>query len=138
MTLRHELKYMLDDKSLATFKAISQSRFGFSQRYEPRNVTSIYFDTVNFDFARSNLSGESNRVKVRLRWYNSPSKKGIKTRFELKLRRNKVGEKMAFEGPPIAYGDTLERVHNLVIEALGENVYQSANLDLSVCTQLCW
>ena len=43
---------------------------GFSKLYSPRNINSIYLDTVNFDFAKDNINGVSRRKKIRFRWYN--------------------------------------------------------------------
>ena len=42
----------------------------FQESYCPRMVNSLYFDTPNYDFASSNMSGESKRIKVRARWYS--------------------------------------------------------------------
>ena len=34
---------------------------GFIQSFSPRNISSIYLDTVNFDFAKDNINGVSKR-----------------------------------------------------------------------------
>lgn len=44
---------------------------GFSKTYSPRNISSIYLDTLNFDFAKDNINGVSKRKKIRFRWYNN-------------------------------------------------------------------
>ena len=41
----------------------------FRRAYEHRWVNSIYFDNAVLDAYRNNLSGISNRGKVRFRWY---------------------------------------------------------------------
>ena len=43
---------------------------GFTKSFFPRHVSSIYLDTVNFDFAKDNINGVSKRKKIRFRWYN--------------------------------------------------------------------
>ena len=43
---------------------------GFSRLYPPRYISSIYLDTLNFDFAKDNINGVSKRKKIRFRWYN--------------------------------------------------------------------
>ena len=43
---------------------------GFTQLYQPRKISSIYLDTLNFDFAKDNINGVSNRKKIRFRWYD--------------------------------------------------------------------
>ena len=44
---------------------------GFTQQYPDRNITSIYLDTLNYNFARDNINGVSERKKIRIRWYNN-------------------------------------------------------------------
>ena len=43
---------------------------GFTKQYPDRTISSIYLDTVNYDFAKDNISGVSGRKKIRFRWYN--------------------------------------------------------------------
>ena len=43
---------------------------GFIQSFSPRNISSIYLDTFNFDFLKDNINGVSQRKKIRFRWYN--------------------------------------------------------------------
>ena len=43
---------------------------GFRKSFSPRHVSSIYLDTLNFDFAKDNINGVSKRKKIRFRWYN--------------------------------------------------------------------
>ena len=44
---------------------------GFSRLYPSRYISSIYLDTLNFDFAKDNINGVSKRKKIRFRWYNN-------------------------------------------------------------------
>ncbi len=43
---------------------------GFLRLYPSRYISSIYLDTLNFDFAKDNINGVSKRKKIRFRWYN--------------------------------------------------------------------
>ena len=43
---------------------------GFTKYLVPREISSIYLDTLNFDFAKDNINGVSRRKKIRFRWYN--------------------------------------------------------------------
>lgn len=43
---------------------------GFFKHYPKRKITSIYLDTINYDFAKDNINGVSQRKKIRFRWYN--------------------------------------------------------------------
>ena len=46
----------------------------FSKIYPDREISSIYLDTINFDFARDNINGVNERKKIRIRWYNNDLK----------------------------------------------------------------
>ena len=43
---------------------------GFTKQYPDRTISSVYLDTVNYDFAKDNINGVSERKKIRFRWYN--------------------------------------------------------------------
>ena len=68
---------------------------GFSKTYSPRNISSIYLDTLNFDFAKDNINGVSKRKKIRFRWYNNDYtniylEEKNKQNFFLKKNINKI------------------------------------------------
>ena len=44
---------------------------GFTKQYLDRTISSIYLDTANYDFAKDNINGVSERKKIRFRWYNN-------------------------------------------------------------------
>ena len=48
---------------------------GFTKYFVPRMISSIYLDTLNFDFAKDNINGVSRRKKIRFRWYNDDCSK---------------------------------------------------------------
>tara|TARA_B100000795_G_C22789218_1_gene436087 strand:- start:243 stop:890 length:648 start_codon:yes stop_codon:yes gene_type:complete len=43
----------------------------FSNIFPDREISSIYLDTLNYDFARDNINGVNERKKIRIRWYNN-------------------------------------------------------------------
>ena len=45
-------------------------RSGFKKLFAPRKVSSIYLDTINYNFVKDNINGVSQRKKIRFRWYN--------------------------------------------------------------------
>ena len=45
-------------------------RSGFKKLFVPRKVSSIYLDTINYNFVKDNINGVSKRKKIRFRWYN--------------------------------------------------------------------
>ena len=46
-------------------------RSGFNRIFKPRYISSIYLDTTNYDFAKDNINGVSQRKKIRFRWYDN-------------------------------------------------------------------
>ena len=42
----------------------------FKKMFPDRMISSIYIDTVDYDFAKDNINGISERKKIRFRWYN--------------------------------------------------------------------
>ena len=66
---------------------------GFSNLHETRIITSIYFDTEDYLFARQNINGENLRVKPRVRYYNSNYNNSV---LEFKLKKNYNSYKKIF------------------------------------------
>ena len=58
---------------------------GFTKQYPDRIISSIYLDTNNYDFARDNINGVSDRKKIRFRWYNNDETRVF---FEEKNKKN--------------------------------------------------
>ena len=67
---RIEKKFVLG-KSKEDYLESILIRSGFNRIFKPRYINSIYLDTVNFDFAKDNINGVSQRKKIRFRWYNN-------------------------------------------------------------------
>ena len=57
----------------------------FQKLYPDRYISSIYIDTLNFDSAKDNINGVSERKKLRVRWYNDDFNNVY---FEKKNKRN--------------------------------------------------
>jgi SPX domain protein involved in polyphosphate accumulation len=66
---RVEKKFILGKYQEDFLKKISITN-GFTKYFVPREISSIYLDTLNFDFAKDNINGVSKRKKIRFRWYN--------------------------------------------------------------------
>ena len=89
---RFERKYILDKNCSWIFKDFL-IRKNFFNKFEKRKVNSIYFDTKNFSYLIDNLDGVSNRLKVRLRWYDQI---GSTLNLELKKKTGFVGWKEVY------------------------------------------
>ena len=69
--LRFELKAEIPKGiSENILQKIKLSPFKFQTPYPPRNIYNLYFDSLDLRTYRDNLSGASERVKFRYRWYD--------------------------------------------------------------------
>ena len=66
---RIEKKFVLGKYEEDTLKKILTIN-GFKKSFPSRYISSIYLDTLNFDFAKDNINGVGKRKKIRFRWYN--------------------------------------------------------------------
>jgi len=103
-SLRREIKFKIFDKDFNVFLSWLYAEGPLFKAYNDRLVNSIYYDTHDYDFAMSNMSGESERMKIRLRWYlgaeDEPSNLalplGEKMTFEIKRKKNNLSDKLLF------------------------------------------
>ncbi len=101
-TIRQEIKYKVFFMDIPRLYDWLYRCSFFQESYSPRMVNSLYFDTPNYDFASSNMSGESKRIKVRARWYGELEEKFLKNflsdsqifTFEVKRKLNSVSDKL--------------------------------------------
>lgn len=101
-TLRQEIKYKVFLKDISKLYAWLYNSSFFKESYNPRYVNSLYFDTLNYDFASSNMSGESKRIKIRARWYSELDESFLNGflsdskvfNFEVKRKINSLSDKL--------------------------------------------
>ena len=70
---RIEKKFVLGKYEEDSIKKILTIN-GFKKLFPSRYISSIYLDTLNFDFAKDNINGVGKRKKIRFRWYNEDYK----------------------------------------------------------------
>lgn len=101
-SIRKEIKYKVFLKDVGQLYSWLYSSSGFRRSFKDRGVNSLYFDTSTYDFASSNMSGESKRIKVRARWYSELDDKFIDSytsssktfNFEVKRKENSLSDKL--------------------------------------------
>ena len=90
---RYEIKYVLEPRDVYKLEELLMSHSAsFSKSYPNRIVQNIYFDTVDFRAAQSNLGGISDRTKIRYRWYGQDMIPKTGT-IEQKIKLNNLGFK---------------------------------------------
>jgi hypothetical protein len=68
-SLRKEIKFKIFELDRSIFISWLLGTPNFRQSYPDRTISSLYYDTIKYDFAYSNMTGESDRTKLRVRWY---------------------------------------------------------------------
>jgi hypothetical protein len=100
--IRREIKFKIFIKDLGKFYSWLYNS-PFKRKYDNRGVNSLYYDTINLDFANDNISGQSNRIKIRTRWYTENNENFLNNfsnndffRFEIKRKKNNYSDKILF------------------------------------------
>ena len=70
---RYEIKFVLNEVALSRFISWVYLDTNCRKKYPERIVNSIYFDDLDFSSVSDNIAGVPNRLKTRLRWYQSES-----------------------------------------------------------------
>jgi hypothetical protein len=93
--------------------------FGFYSPYPVRQVNNVYFDGHNFTAYSENLSGTSERTKVRYRWYGASIEPSAGT-LEIKRKRNFFSWKLYHSvkngpyKPEITWNSVRENIRNQI------------------------
>jgi hypothetical protein len=94
--LRYEIKLVCEPHRLAQARSwIQLHPAGFVVAYPPRQVNSLYLDTLHLSSLNGNLEGLCARQKLRLRWYGDVLT-DIQPALELKQKRNLLGRKKRY------------------------------------------
>ena len=89
VTIKHNIIYL-----------ISNNPGHFSEIYKERQINNIYLDTLNFNYLKDNINGNTIRKKVRIRWYGNLYG-NVQPILEIKIKSGLVGTKKSFKLPTI-------------------------------------
>jgi hypothetical protein len=104
--VRLEIKLPLANRTSAGVDAAIRTHpIGFERLYPTRWVHNIYFDTPDLTCFYASMSGTSQRLKLRLRWYGEPAD-ADRGALEWKWRRGALGRKWVV---PVDWGGNLEK-----------------------------
>jgi len=94
---RYERKFMArgtDRKSVESL--VKMHPACFRNLHTPRIINNIYFDDADFSFFKDNVEGQSERQKVRVRWYGEGETGIAKSVLEIKSKVNQKGSKARY------------------------------------------
>ena len=109
--MRYERKYKIENISPAVvYQIIQQHPASFRKIYPDRIINNIYFDTPAIATATDNIDGIGLRKKFRLRWYGDSLGNLSDPIFEIKIKKNLLGQKERFQWPSLNYTEVLSQV----------------------------
>lgn len=121
-TFRYERKFIDENNSLvATEQKIKLNQAGFTEIYHSRFVNNIYLDSTDYRFYHDNVSGKSERIKIRIRWYGDLFGEVEKPILEFKIKKGYPGRKLHFELTPFLLNE------NFNFQLL-QSVFEKSNL----------
>ena len=98
---RYERKFVIKNFTLPEIEYFIKTHPAmFSEIYHQRWVRNIYFDTINFDHYVDNIEGNSERNKLRIRWYGDLFGNIKEPKLELKYKNGLLGYKKYFDINP--------------------------------------
>lgn len=102
---RYEIKFVTYEHNYySIINWIKLHELNFKREYNSRFVNNIYFDSPSYNSFKSNIYGDSSRIKLRYRWYGKlqdPSQGS----FEIKFKRNLYGWKRKFKIKELNFKD---------------------------------
>ena len=87
--MRYEKKFLISANNEVKFTNwLINNKFLFYKQFKSRYVNSLYFDDINNSSLIQNIEGYSNKIKLRIRWYNDLNF-AKKINLELKIKKGK-------------------------------------------------
>ncbi|MCD6180117.1 MAG: VTC domain-containing protein [Bacteroidales bacterium] len=94
---RYERKFVFENKHPAYVEMIVKNHpSNFHEIFQQRQVNNIYFDKQGLRYYHDNFDGNTNRKKVRIRWYGNPVGQISKPILEFKIKKGELGIKKSY------------------------------------------
>lgn len=118
--LRHERKFLITDYSAQEVEQLLKYHPAcFTEIYHQRQINNIYFDSPGFDSYYGNVEGDTNRVKMRIRWYDDLFGQINKATLEFKIKKGLLGKKDFYSLAPFTLNKDFSKQQ--VIQALNND-----------------
>ncbi len=94
---RYERKFVIENLDYKIIESIIHTHPAFFKEiFHKRQINNIYIDTFNYKNYYENIDGASNRIKMRIRWYNETFGFIEKPVLELKIKNGLLGRKESY------------------------------------------
>ncbi len=95
---RYEKKFVIEEQDKREVEhSIIHNPIMFLEIFSERIVNNIYFDYNDFKNYEENVNGNTDRIKIRIRWYGRTFGFIENPVLELKIKNNELGEKKSFK-----------------------------------------
>ena len=120
---RYERKFVIPEVGVSEIEhTLKHHPAIFSEIFYERQVNNIYFDSIDLSNYHANLSGDTFRIKPRIRWYGVIFGKIENPVLELKIKNNEIGWKLSF---PLK---SFKLDNDFSLKKLQEEVFTKSNL----------
>jgi hypothetical protein len=75
----------------------------FSPIYDERFINNIYFDSYNYNNFIDNIEGNTDRIKIRIRWYGNLFGQIDNPILEIKIKKGALGKKISVPISPFLF-----------------------------------
>lgn len=94
---RYERKFVFENRHPSYVEVLVRNNpANFHEIFQQRKVNNIYFDKPGLKFYSDNYDGNTNRQKVRVRWYGDLIGKVSHPVLEFKIKRGELGLKKSY------------------------------------------
>ena len=106
---RYERKFLIENCDCHMLEqVIFSNKMFFSRLYAERNINNIYFDTDDFFCFVQSVAGQSQRRKLRVRWYGDTFGKIDRPALEIKIKEALVGRKRRYRLQSFEFNDSFD------------------------------
>tara|TARA_B100001250_G_C19811682_1_gene796009 strand:+ start:3580 stop:4278 length:699 start_codon:yes stop_codon:yes gene_type:complete len=113
---RYENKFYIDSLSKLEVNTIVKLHPSiFKEIFSKRFVNNIYYDSHTLENYRNNIEGQTNRLKVRIRWYGNLFGNIKNPTLEIKIKKGVLGKKVSIDLPNFFLDkktDLLDLIHS--------------------------
>jgi SPX domain protein involved in polyphosphate accumulation len=126
--LRYERKFFSYDVDYQqVISSLMSNNIDLIKPYPDRFINNIYCDTVDYEMYRNGVEGNTNRIKVRIRWYGDLIQKNLKPVLEFKRKFGHVGDKLKWPLKPCSNVESMQQVFSSIYDI--DNFKDDPNLN---------
>lgn len=107
---RYEIKMIVNNINYNNFlSSLKLKLYNFSEVYNSRKISNIYFDSKKLDSFYQNKGGLLEKEKIRIRWYDISSNNSLKPHLEFKIKTGQLGYKVRYKIKKINFHNSINK-----------------------------